>query len=401
VRRRREDAAVNANPDDATVPADDPRSAPVACRWCGSTDGRVVLDLGDQPAADHFPAADDPGPDPVHPLRMWLCGACGLAQLAEDPFTPEEPRGAEPEAMVVQARDAVARVQAAGILPAGGGTVTEFGSPHGGSWLDLLGAVGLTEAEPGRPADVVIDCFGLMHAADQAAGLAERAAATAPGGTLLLQFHTLAAIVADGGWNALRHGHFAYYSTPVLARMLAGIGFEVSHAFLFDLYGGTVLLAARRAGVDGPSDPPAVESLLEREAALGVTDPDALAGLEQATRASADALREHLAGAAEQGRSVLGYAAASRAVPLLNRAGIGPDLLPAVADGSPGKQGRRFPGTGVPIVGVDQVTERHPDEVVLFVTDLLTEMRSRLPGVEAGGGRWVVVDPAVRVVQPT
>jgi hypothetical protein len=376
----------------------------VTCRWCAGTTGTVVLDLGEQPAADHFPAADDPGPDPVHPLRMWLCAQCGLANLAEDPTTPEEPRGAEPQAMVDQARDAVARVQAAGLLTGPDGaprrTVTEFGSPHGGSWLDLLDAVGLAPGTDGGPADLVIDCFGLMHAADQAAGLAERAAATAPGGTLLLQFHSLAAIVADGGWNALRHGHFAYYSTPVLVRMLAEIGFETTHAFWFDLYGGTVLLAARRSGVEGGTDLPSVEGLVERELALGVLDPAVVGGLESATVASADALRAHLVDGAEAGRSVIGYAAASRAVPLLNRARIGPDLLPAVADGSPGKQGRRFPGVPVPIVAPEEVVARRPDEVVLFVTDLLGEMRSRMPEVEEAGGRWVVVDPALRVAEP-
>ncbi len=376
----------------------------VTCRWCSGTTGTVVLDLGDQPAADHFPAADDPGPDAVHPLRMWLCAQCGLANLAEDPTTPEEPRGAEPQAMVDQARDAVARVQAAGLLTGPEGaprrSVTEFGSPHGGSWLDLLAAVGLTPAAAGEPADLVVDCFGLMHAADQAAGLAERAAATAPGGTLLLQFHSLAAIVADGGWNALRHGHFAYYSTPVLVRMLAAVGFEATHAFWFDLYGGTVLLAARRSDVAGAEDLPSVDGLVEREIAAGVLDPVVVGGLEEATVASADALRAHLAAGADAGRSVIGYAAASRAVPLLNRARIGPDLLPAVADGSPGKQGRRFPGVGVPIVAPEEVVRRRPDEVVLFVTDLLDEMRSRMPEVESGGGRWVIVDPALRVAEP-
>ena len=199
-----------------------------------------------------------------------------------------------------------------------------------------------------------------MHAADQRAGLLERAAATAPGGVLLLQFHTLAAIVADGGWNALRHGHFAYYATPVLARMLDELGFDVTHGFLFDLYGGTVLLAARRRGADGPRDEASVASLVEREAALGVTDPAVVAGLEDAARRSAEELRTHLEGSRDAGRAVMGYAAASRAVPLLNRAGIGPDLLPAVADASPGKQGRRLPGVGVPIVAPEAVAERRP-----------------------------------------
>jgi hypothetical protein len=95
-------------------------SEPHRCRACGGTDGEIVLDLGDQPAADHFPAIDEPGPDPTYPLQMWLCGGCGLAQLLVDPTVPEEPRGAEPAALVEQAANAVERVAVAGWLPTGG-----------------------------------------------------------------------------------------------------------------------------------------------------------------------------------------------------------------------------------------------------------------------------------------
>ena len=75
-----------------------------ACRACREPVGDLVLDLGEQPACDYFPRYDDPGPDPVYPLQMWLCSSCGLAQLVADPTVPEEPRGAEPAALVAQAR---------------------------------------------------------------------------------------------------------------------------------------------------------------------------------------------------------------------------------------------------------------------------------------------------------
>src|ERR1700743_477765 len=91
------------------------------CRACRGRRGEVVLDIGEQPACDYFPGYDEPGPDPVYPLQMWLCASCGLAQLLADPTVPEEPRGAEPAALVEQARDAVARGAAAGLLTAGAG----------------------------------------------------------------------------------------------------------------------------------------------------------------------------------------------------------------------------------------------------------------------------------------
>src|SRR5689334_17075145 len=69
------------------------------CRACRGRSGDLVLDLGEQPACDYFPAAAEPGPDPAYPLEMWLCAGCGLAQLVADPTVPEEPRAAEPAAL--------------------------------------------------------------------------------------------------------------------------------------------------------------------------------------------------------------------------------------------------------------------------------------------------------------
>src|SRR5258705_9684032 len=96
-----------------------------ACRACRSRSGHLVLDLGEQPACDYFPAAEDPGPDAEYPLQMWLCATCGLAQLVADPTVPEEPRGAEPAALVAQAVEAVSSAGSAGLLQAGS-TVKQY-----------------------------------------------------------------------------------------------------------------------------------------------------------------------------------------------------------------------------------------------------------------------------------
>jgi hypothetical protein len=351
----------------------------------------LVLDLGSQPACDYFPPYDDPGPDPVYPLQMWLCAHCGLAQLLDDPTVPEEPRGAEPAALVTQAIDAVTRVAASGLLPAGA-RVAEYGSPHGGSWLGLLADNGLQAVDGLAEADVILDCFGMMHAADQSAALAERAARLAPGGVLLLQYHSLDTIIRLGQWNALRHGHYAYYSTTALSLMLGTVGFSPRKAWHFDLYGGTILLAAYRdtdaSGI--PDD--SIKAVLAAEERTGVRDPDVLRGLQQDVQARAVALRDWLAESAAAGRTVLGYGAASRAVALLRKAEVDHDLLPAVADASPAKRGLRMPGTTIPVISPAELTARHPDEVALFVSDLMAEVRASYPEIEGHGGRWVDAD---------
>ncbi|MCU1644301.1 MAG: hypothetical protein JWN03_4576 [Nocardia sp.] len=362
------------------------------CRGCGAGSLIRVLDLGKMPAADHFPPIDGllEAAESTHPLAMDLCTACGLAQLAEDDTVTAEPRGVEPQALRDQAADALSRVSAAGWLT--GRTTREFGSPHGGSWLPLL--TGFTETD--EPADVVVDCFGIMHEPDQRAAFVQRAAATAPDGVLLLQFHSLHAIVTQGQWNALRHGHFAYYSLTALGKLLAAAGMRVAAAWEFDLYGGTVLVAAVHAPAEtaeatGDSQ---VARILSAEIDLFGTEPDAAAdavrGLQHAADQQAAALRRWLEHESESGSRVFAYGAASRAVALLHLAGAHRGLLTAVADAAPAKQGRRMPGTDIPIIAPVELLAAHPDRVLLTLPDLLREVRSRWPGLE---GKWVVDIP--------
>lgn len=354
------------------------------CRGCGSTATDRVLDLGRVPAADHFPLSSTPvSPDEAsHPLAMELCHDCGLAQLAEDDTTTDEPRGVEPQALKDQAAEAVRTVDDAGWLT--GDTVLEFGSPHGGSWLPLLTDRGFRGPQPGHPASVVLDCFGVMHEPDQRAAFRRRAETTAADGILLVQFHSLRAIVEHVQWNALRHGHFAYYSLTALRRLLAAVGMFPCAAWAFDLYGGTVLVAAQHESCP-QSD--IVRDVLAAERALGMDDPAVVGTLQPAADDNTRELREWLKSMADLDRRVYAYGAASRAVALFTRAGIDRRLISAVADASPAKQGRRMPGTDVPIISPDQLLAADPDWVLLTVPDLLPEVQHLFPALR---GRWIV-----------
>ena len=357
----------------------------IVCRWCGGDRGELVLDLGAQPTSEFFPKVDEPGPDPLFPLRLWLCAGCGLAQLPDDDEVPEQPEGIEPRALTDQRRDAVTAAAAAGLLRSGA-TVVEGPTPHGGSWLPGLAERGIHPAEPGARAGVVVDgSFGLMHARDQGAAFDGLLARLADDGVFLFQFHTFAAILRHGQWNAVRHGHFAYYSTPTAVAMLAERGLTVTDAWTFPLYGGTVLLAARRGGSAGPS----VAEVVDAELTGGVHDPVRAGALQESVGTSATALRETVDAAVASGGRVMGYSAASRAVALLHMAGVGPDTLTAVADASPAKHGCRMPGSGIPVVPPADLLAAEPGVVVLFVPDLMDEVRRALPEVEAAGGRWV------------
>ena len=320
--------------------------------------------------------------DARFPLAMWLCAACGLAQLERDDSLGEESGGIEPAALRDQATQALRLVRASPFWR-GGAIVHEFPSPPGASWVDGQPAEGLRPAAPDEPADLVLDSFGLMHEKDQAAAIRSRAERLGKGGTLLIQFHSLTAVLAGRQWNVLRHGHFAYYSLTALAAMLDGVGLRARTAWLFDLYGGTVLLAATAVGDADAS----ISEILRAEDAAGVRTAAAVTVLQRCADLDAEGLRVRLRAARRDGIRVLGYGAASRAVALLSLAGIDRTLLDGVADLSPAKQGCRMPGTDIPVISPAELIAAAPDEVLLLLPDLLPEVSAAYPGL---AGRWRV-----------
>lgn len=369
----------------------------VTCRSCGASRGEIVLDLGAQPPCDTFHPASDPGPDPAYPLRMWGCAGCGLAQLVEDPGSPEEPQGRQPRSMRDLAARAVDRLARAGWLREGR-TVTEFVSPHGGSWAAPMSEYGMAAVPPGagEPVDLVVDVYGLMHEPDQDGALARRAARVAEGGVAVFQIHSLATILTHRQWSDLRHGHYAYWSLPALAAGLRRHGLGIHRAWWEPTSGGTLLVAATRQ----PAPDEETKALIAAERAAGAGDLEVMRGLQRAADTTAATLRRWLGGQRQAGRRVVGYGAASRGVPVLCHAGIDATLLPMLADASTAKHGRRMPGVDVPIVEPDEMLAYRPDLVLLFLPDLLGEVRTALPGVEAAGGQWVVLDGESVVVDP-
>ncbi len=368
-------------------------------RWTGEPGGVVVLDLGDQPPSDLFPFPSDRLPDPAYSTRMVMSTVSGLLQLEDDPTTPEEPIGVEPAALVRQAELCVDDAEAAGFVIAGT-RVLEYPSPHGGSWATQLARRNMVAVSDGE-ADLVVDVHGMMHDADQKAAFVERVSHLAPDGVLLFMIHNVTSIVRNGMWNALKNGHFAYYSTPSLVSMASELDLVGVGAWQYPLYGdGTTLLAFARVGSRWGGLAESVTRLVAEETAAGVTDPQWVASLGRSLETSVAAIQEYLAGTRAAGLEVGGYGAASRTSALLCSAGVTAEDVTMIADAAAGKHGRTMPRNRIPIVSPADLIASYPDRVLLFVPDLLPEVRAAYPEIEANGGRWVVMDPNPREVTP-
>ena len=349
------------------------------CILCGSGDGVIVLDLGAQPSPRHWPLPTDPAPDPTYALAMRLCPDCGLAQLDADDTTEPEVAVPEPQAVVDQARRAIADLTRLGHLD-GRATVTEFGSPHGGSWLPLLGL------EPADgPADLVVDSFGLMHERHLPAVLRRHTEVLNDDGLAVFLIQPLGDIVTQRAWSALRHGHHGYFTLTSLRTALGTVGLTPISALRYDLYGGVAVVLATRGGRPDAELQAAYDDESRRDLAI----PEGLTGLADAVATSTAQLRDYLRERRADGTRLFAYGAASKAVAELAMVGDAANAILAVGDASSAKQGRCMPGSRIPVISPADLVAADPEEVLLLLSDLHDEVLAAHPQL---AGRIVVVE---------
>ena len=355
----------------------DPALPALTCRGCAGTRAHLVVDLGEQPASDDFPAMDAPLPDAVWPLQLWYCPDCALVQLGPVEALAEEPvRAVESETSRRHTAQTVAAVLADHPFLAGG-TVREFASHHGGSWLDALARYGCTPVSDGEPADLVVDVHGIAHEEDVAGQLALRASVLAREGLLVIEHHHLLPLVEQTQFDTIRHGHWTYLSLTAVSRLAARHGLRPVRAVREPVFGGSLRIALAHQNSAHVADSTVAE-VLAAEAAASLDDGNGLKLLGDRAADSAAALRAYLVGLRQSGRTVAGYGAPSKAAILLGVSGVGRDLLPYTVDASRAKHGLAIPGDRIPIEAVDVLRERLPDTVLILTWDIADEVVARL-----------------------
>jgi hypothetical protein len=362
------------------------------CRGCGSANAVPVVDIGEQPCADYFPAAGTPGPDPRWPLALWLCRDCTLVQLGPvEAQVAEEPLAVESATSRAHAEESVKELFDE-YPELSGATVFEFGSPHGGSWLDHLSAAGCRLAGADEQADLVIDVHGIVHEPQYGAALELRAERLAPGGLLVMEFHHLLPLFIGNQFDTIRHGHWAYVSLRALRNLAALHGLAVESVKQVDMYGGSLMAMLRHVADVDPD--PSVDVILEDEDAAGIADEVQLGSLQDAAWHAARSLHDELVRHRAAGRTVLGYGAPSKAPVLLDLSKVTADLLPFTVDLAPGKHGRRIPGACmVPIRPVEDLVAARPDVVLVLTWDIADEIIGQLEADGGWGARYLVPLP--------
>lgn len=340
------------------------------CGGCGGTLLQPILDLGESPLADDFPATPNEW-QPRYPLGLQVCHSCWLVQLSH--LVPDEVlwgdrygfyTGASPSLVGYFA--AYANWVKANYPEQAAGRVVEIASNDGTLLKHFPNALGVEPsagpadaaraqgmAVDGRlfseavawdllkddgPADLIIANNVLAHVTDLPDFLSGVRALLKPGGMFIAEVQYLGDLLLGNHFDLVYHEHRSFFSVTTLAHLLSAHGLIPMHVERTPQQGGSIRVVAGR----GPNDD-TVPTGAAREGWL--RGPAAYEGLQGRADLISERLNELLD--ATPG-DVVGYGAPAKATTLIHWAGIA-DKITAVEDLTPSKVGRYMPGTSIPI----------------------------------------------------
>jgi len=388
--------------------------SPHPCRHCGSPLEHTVIDLGHQPPSNAYLRPDQLSqPEVTYPLQVFVCTSCWLVQLpahaaAEELFTADyayfsstssswcahaerfvaaavDRLALDPESMVVELASndgyLLQYVQQRGIPCLGiepTHATAEAALAKGITTIERFFGVAL--AAELEPADLVVANNVLAHVPDINDFVAGIAQLLKPTGRASIEFPHLLRLLAGNLFDTIYHEHYSYLSLGTVARIAATVGLNVVDVEELPTHGGSLRVWLAHQGATEPMA--SVATVLAAEAEAGLETLDAYAGFQQRAEATKHALMEFLLQAKRNGQRVLGYGAAAKGNTLLNYAGIKADLLPAVADRAPSKQGKYLPGSHIPVISPEQLAAETADTLLVLPWNLIEELRQQLPATQ-------------------
>ena len=403
------------------------------CQITGGDDLELVVDLGHQPLCDSLLSAEDLNkPESTFPLRIMRSTSLGHSQLdfVVDPtevFHTGYPYRCGVTKEVVQHHTDLATSCVPRLGLSAGDFVVDIGS-NDGTLLTAFKGLGMKVlgVEPTDVADYAIETnevasikrFFTEEVAREivdSEGKANLVTATnvfahvaslgsllrgiknllRDDGFFLFENHYMIDILKMNQYDTFYHEHIRNYSLKSLVRLFEYYEMFVIDAEVVERYNGSIRVTVSNRPMTAKES---VGKILDMEAEFGLCQAGPWDQFKEAIYTSKDDLLELLLDLKRKQQHVVGNSCPGRCSTLLNFCGIGPDMIPYIAEQphSP-KLGLFLPGKHIPVISNEILFREQPDYVLLLAWHYAEPIMALLR--QAGlRSKFIVPLPSVRIV---
>ncbi len=208
----------------------------------------------------------------------------------------------------------------------------------------------------------------------------------------------LPAMIAANAYDTACHEHLEYYALRQIKYMLDRAGLVILKVAFNDINGGSFAVTAAKAGAPYPADTVGIAAILEREEDGGFNATRPYEDFRRRVFAHRQELVALLERLKAEGRTVFGYGASTKGNVVLQFCGIGPALVPCIAEVNEDKFGRVTPGTHIPIISEAEARARKPAYFLVLPWHFKRGILARETEYLKSGGKFIFPLPEIEVV---
>ncbi len=223
----------------------------------------------------------------------------------------------------------------------------------------------------------------------------------APAGRITIEVPHVLRLLEGNQFDTIYHEHFSYFTLASARGVFADAGLALVDVQELPSHGGSLRLHFGHAPEQPtPDAAQRIRSVAQAEATARLTSVDTYQAFNERIVQTKYEVLDVLTRVRRAGHRVVGYGAPGKANTFLNYCGIRNDLVEFLVDRNPYKHGRFTPGTHIPILPPEHLTQVRPEIVWILPWNLRREIGDQLAGIAAWAGRLLVAIPRVEVFDP-
>lgn len=404
------------------------------CMNCGGPKLHEFIDLKDQPNGNSFLYADEVADEVKFSLAMMVCEDCWQVQISE--FPPQEILFSDHAYITGRNAPVVSHfkklaphiVEKIGLKPndlvidvgANDGTFLRAFASQG---MRVLGVdpserTGLLAREQGvtvmrqfwnhetgkslkqlgvKPNAITATAvfYHVPDLHDFVSGLAE---VMGPDTVFVVQGVNCLDLIEHNEFDHFYHEHSCIHAVGPLQKLFGAHGLAIRDVEFSPIHGGSFILYVYRE--ENPiAESPTVAAAVKAEQAAGLFQLKTYEDFAKRVETNMSELKTLLEKLKAEGKTVWGLGAPVKGSTVLNYADIGPDLVQKVTEVNEFKIGRVTPGTHIPVIDENGVTE-HPDYYLVLAWNFMDFLVKKFDDYLQSGGRFISPVPEVRIIGP-
>jgi hypothetical protein len=399
------------------------------CRICNSTNLHLILDLGEQPPANSL--IDKSQLDiiePKFPLRLFWCSDCFLVQLLdivnkEDLFNHYLYMTSASKPIVDHFKKYAVDIFNEFLNKQENPFVVEIGSNDGSllrefkklgsSILGIEPASNLAKLANNSDITTLNDFFSLDIAkniaqskntsvvvANNVIGHVENLHDLMEGikiligeqGIFIFEVPYLLDLVKKLEFDTIYHEHLSYFSILSVINLIERFNLEIFDIQKQSVHGGTLRIFVSKKNNFNIKDN--VDKFIELEYKFGINNIKTYNKFSDDVKNLKNKIKELLHKLKNEKKSLFGYGASAKGNVLLNYCNIDYNILDYIVDTTPLKQGKFTPGTHIPILSSEKISDKGNNDVgLLLAWNYELEILKKEKNFRSKGGKFLIPIP--------